>query len=111
MRKVAIVVGVLFLVGGVLGMALHIYLYRLGNYESEARLEIGYNRYLNNTPIDEQKDAALVAESVRESLIYGSVYAGVPIVLGCILLLAAWRWKNAPIAGVAPAATDRTGTV
>lgn len=118
MRKVAMVVGLLFLLGGALGLTYHVFHYLYGSYESSARLQIGYTRILTNTdpagkppPIDVQADAAQVAEYVREKLIYGSVYAGVPMAFGCILVFAAWRWKKAPAERVSPGVTDGPGAV
>lgn len=116
MRKVAIVVGLLFLVGGVVGLTYHLYFYFNGSYEGDARLEFGSTLYLTNAdptgklpPIDKKKEAAQVAKFVHERVTYGSLYAGVPIVTGCILILVAWRWKSGLVAGASRAVTDSTG--
>ncbi|MCE9531314.1 MAG: hypothetical protein K8T89_09365 [Planctomycetes bacterium] len=81
------IVGGILLVGGLVGLALEGYFYIGGHYQDSAEVSVRASNFNAGLQPDAQRDSAKVAERVRRKLTAGAFIAGIPTVIGIVLLL------------------------
>ena len=93
MKTLGIIGGWLLLAGGLLGAALHAFLYFEGHYRRMAESSAQISRQLAGSAPNPERDAAEVSNRIRGDLIRGCVAAGIATLTGAGLLAAAGRRK------------------
>jgi hypothetical protein len=93
MKALGIIGGWMLLAGGLLGAALHAFLYFEGHYRQSAESSAQIGRQLAGSAPNPERDAAEVSNRIRGDLIRGCVAAGIATLAGAGLLAAVGRRK------------------